>query len=263
MCPQPPVMKDDNRTAFNLRLISLMDKNTKEIGITGGEPTLIGNDLFIIIKALKKQLPCTSVSVLSNGVRFADKEYAMKYALCNHPDIQIDIPIFSDIPEIHNKIVGANTFYKTVQGLYNLSLFNQRIGLRIVVHKMNYRRLPQMADYIYHNFPFVVQVAFMQMETIGLADSNIKELWIDPYDYNAYLETAVLALRDRGMVPYIYNSQLCILPPKIHKFAVQSISDWKDVFLKECEECVLRTSCAGLFASNQNMHSKHIKAVKK
>lgn len=200
MCPQPPILQEKDKTPFNLRLISLMDNNTQEIGITGGEPTLIGDNLFTLINQIKKELPKTAISILSNGVKFADKEYAMKLAKCRHQNLQIDIPLFSDIAEEHNRIVGAKTFYKTVQGLYNLALFHQRIGLRIVVHKQTYKRLPQFADFIYHNFPFVVQVAFMQMETTGLAKENFEELWIDPYDYNEALREAVLLQIGRAHV---------------------------------------------------------------
>ena len=261
MCPQPPILQEKDKTPFNLKLISLFDKNTQEIGITGGEPTLIGDNLFVLINHIKKELPHTAISILSNGVKFADKEYAMKLAKCRHHDLQIDIPLFSDIAEEHNRIVGAKTFYKTVQGLYNLALFHQRIGIRIVVHKQTYKRLPQFADYIYHNFPFVAQVAFMQMETTGLAKENIDQLWIDPYDYNIELREAVLLLADRGMKPYIYNAQLCVLPEDIRCYAQQSISDWKDIYIPECDGCVLRGQCAGFFESNRDAHSSHIKMV--
>lgn len=258
MCPQPPVESETDKTAFNLKLISLMDKNTREIGITGGEPTLIGEDLFALIRQVKKNQPRAAISLLTNGVKFADKTFAMKLAMCKHHDLQIDIPIFSDIADEHNRIVGAKTFYKTVQGLYNLALFNQRIGLRIVIHKLTYKRLPQLADYIYHNFPFVSQVAFMQMETTGSADKNIDELWIDPYDYNEELKHAVLLLVNRGIRTFIFNAQLCVLPPEMREFATQSISDWKDAYLPECDGCKLRDRCGGLFASNKEHHSSHI-----
>lgn len=261
MCPQPPVLQEKDKTQFNLKLISLMDKDTQEIGITGGEPTLIGDKLFILIRQIQKQLPKASISILSNGVKFADKEYAMKLAKCRHQDLQIDIPLFSDITEEHNRIVGANTFYKTVQGLYNLALFRQRIGLRIVVHKQTYKRLPQFADFIYHNFPFVSQVAFMQMETTGLAKENFDDLWIDPYDYNEQLREAVLLLADRGMKPYIYNAQLCVLPEDIRCYAQQSISDWKDIYIPECEGCALKGQCAGIFESNRQAYSTHIRKI--
>lgn len=258
MCPQPPIESETDKTPFNLKLISLMDKNTREIGITGGEPTLIGDELFGLIRQIQKYQPQAAISLLTNGVKFADKAYAMKLALCKHHDLQIDIPIFSDIAEEHNRIVGAKTFYKTVQGLYNLALFNQRIGLRVVVHKQTYKRLPQLADYIYHNFPFVSQVAFMQMETTGNASTNLDELWIDPYDYNEELKQAVLLLANRGIRTFIFNAQLCVLPPEMREFAIASISDWKDEYLPECDGCKLRKRCGGLFASNAKHHSKHI-----
>lgn len=258
MCPQPPVVHEEDKTPFNMKLISLIDKDTLDMGITGGEPTLIGDKLFDIIRQIQKYQPKASISLLSNGVKFADKEYAMKLAACNCHDLQIDIPIFSDIAEEHNRIVGANTFYKTVQGLYNLALFHVQIGLRIVVHRQTYKRLPQLADYIYHNFPFVSQVAFLQMETTGMADKNLYELWIDPYEYNEELKQAVLLLENRGICVKIYNAQLCVLPKELREFACNSISDWKDTYLPECNECKIKDYCGGLFVSNQKHHSKYI-----
>ena len=128
MCPQPPVAEEEDKTPFNLKLISLIDKKTIEVGITGGEPTLIGDKLFDLIRQIQKYQPKAGISLLTNGVKFADKSYALKLAQCCHHDLQIDVPIFSDIAEEHNRIVGAKTFYKTVQGLYNLALLHQRIG---------------------------------------------------------------------------------------------------------------------------------------
>lgn len=258
MCPQPPVVQERDRTDYNMGLIKLFNKDTREIGITGGEPTMIGDKLFDLIKQIKKSCPKAAVSILSNGVKFADIDYASKLAACNHRDMQIDVPIFSDIAAEHNRIVGAKTFYRTVQGLYNLAQFGLRIGLRVVVHKQTYKRLPQLAEFIYHNFPFVAQVAFMQMETTGLAAENLLDLWIDPYDYNNELRESVCLLNDRGITAYVYNAQLCVLPEELRPFAKQSISDWKDVYLPVCEGCCLRGECAGFFSTNAKNISTHI-----
>lgn len=259
MCPQPPVTEEPDYFDFNLKVISLCSKDTKEFGITGGEPTLVGDKLFKYIKAIQKQMPDAALNLLSNGVKFAERSYAAKLAACKCKDLQIDIPLFSDIPSIHNHIVGANTFYKTVEGLYNLATYRQRIGIRIVIHKLTYKRLPQLAEYIYRNFPFVSQVAFLQMETIGLAEENMKDLWIDPYEYNHQLEDAIQILENRGIKALIYNAQLCVLPENLRNYAANAISDWKDTYLPECTACRLKDCCGGLFASNQKYHSVHIK----
>ena len=261
MCPQPPVVHEEDKTNFNIELIRLFDKNTESVGITGGEPTMIGDQLFEIIKQINIACPNASIGILSNGVKFADKDYALKLAKCRCCDMQIDIPIFSDIASIHNHIVGAHTFYKTIQGIYNLAQLGQRIGIRVVVHKLTYQRLPQLAGFIYHNLPFVEQVAFLQMETTGLAEKNLNELWIDPYDYNQQLLEAVEYLRDRDIPVYIFNSQLCILPKSLHSIAMQSITDWKDGYISECQDCILKDKCAGLFTTNGVNISKHINKV--
>ena len=259
MCPQPPVTEEPDLFDFNSKIISLCSPDTKEFGITGGEPTLIGDKLFEYLRMIQKRMPNAAINILSNGVRFADRTFAAKLAACKCKDLQIDIPIFSDIAAIHNEVVGANTFYKTVQGLYNLALFRQRIGIRIVVHKLTYERLPQLAEYIYRNFPFVSQVAFLQMETTGIAEENLEKLWIDPFDYNSQLSKAIEILDNRGIRPLIYNAQLCVLPEHLRGFAANSISDWKDTYLPECSSCRLRLHCGGLFDSNQRHHSEHIK----
>lgn len=259
MCPQPPVNEEPDLYDFNSKIISLCSPDTKEFGITGGEPTLVGDKLFQYLKQIKKRMPNAAINILSNGVRFADKSYAAKLAACKCKDLQVDIPLFSDIASIHNKIVGAHTFYKTVQGLYNLAIFHQKVGIRVVVHKQTYERLPQIAEFIYRNFPFVVQIAFLQMETIGIAEENLKDLWIDPFDYNDKLSKAVSILENRGIRTLIYNAQLCVLPEHLRDYAANSISDWKDTYLPECSNCRLRNCCGGLFESNQKHHSIHIK----
>ena len=149
-----------------------------------------------------------------------------------------------------------------MQGIYNLATLNQKIGLRIVIHKQTYKRLPQLADYIYRNFPFVCQVAFLQMETTGLAAENLEDLWIDPYEYNKELQDAIMLLNSRGIPAYIYNAQLCVLPKSLRNYAMQSITDWKEGFLSECEECVLKDGCAGVFTTNGIHVSKHIRRIK-
>lgn len=263
MCPQPPVTHEDDLTPFNLQLLSLFDKHTREIGLTGGEPTLAGDNLFVILNYIKQHFEACAVTILTNGVKFADKGFAAKLAACQYPDLQIDVPLYADLPELHNHIVGARTFYRTVQGLYNLALFSQRVCIRVVIHKMNYDRLEDIAYFIYRNFPFVAQVAFIQMEVTGLAREHVDKLWIDPYNYSTKLKKAIDFLKLRNMPAFIYNAQLCLLPEDIRQDAVRSISGWKNTFLKECAQCALKDTCPGLFATSDTWHSQYIKAIRK
>ena len=258
MCPQPPVLKEENKTEINLRLISLFDRKPGHIGVTGGEPTLMGPDLFVLLRAIRRRLPMMSVSVLTNGVRLSDWAFARQFADIGHPDLQVEIPLYADTDTEHNHIVGAGTFYQTIQGLHNLARLRLRTGLRIVIHRQTVSRLPQLAEFIYRNFPFVWHVMFMHMEPVGWAADHIQELWVDPYDCNSDLQKAVLYLSRRGMNVSIYNAQLCVLPEMLRPFARQSISEWKNMYLPECSVCQKKTDCPGLFDSAIQYHSAHI-----
>jgi His-Xaa-Ser system radical SAM maturase HxsC len=261
MCPNLLIAKGKNKLTEVRKIISLIDKDAQVLGITGGEPTLIGDELINIIILCKKKLPNTKLLILSNGIKFADFDYVKKIASTYHPNLTVDIPIYSDTDTDHNNITGVDGFYRTIEGIYNLARLNQKIGIRIVIHKLNYMRLPQIAEFVYHNFPFVYQIAFMQMEITGMAKINLNKLWIDPYDYSQELEQAVTYLDRRAMNVTIYNTPLCILPKILWKYAKQSISPWKNIYLSECENCICKGNCAGFFSSSIYTHSNYIKPI--
>ena len=263
MCPQPRKKDKESITPFNIKLISLMDKSTKLLGITGGEPTLIGDELLEIINACKKYIPNAQVDILSNGIKYSDFEYVKRTVLLQHPNLMFAVSLYADTDNEHNDIVQAKGFHKTIQGLYNLALFNQRVEIRVVIHNLNYKRLLRLAEFIYHNFPFVYHIAFMGMETIELAEKNIRQIWIDPRDYMPQLKDAVLYLEQRNMAVSVYNLQLCILPEVLWRYAVRSISSWKNIYLDECKECGLRNDCGGFFSSSRDRHSEYIRPLKK
>ena len=59
MCCQPPSVDKDYSSlfAYNMHLIESADPDTDEICITGGEPTLIGDDLFKYMDKIWSILP--------------------------------------------------------------------------------------------------------------------------------------------------------------------------------------------------------------
>jgi sulfatase maturation enzyme AslB (radical SAM superfamily) len=63
MCSQPPVDKDDipQLTARNLTLLDLISPAPEYLCITGGEPTLLEDNLFAIFSKLRDKMPETFV----------------------------------------------------------------------------------------------------------------------------------------------------------------------------------------------------------
>ncbi|CAN5246683.1 His-Xaa-Ser system radical SAM maturase HxsC [soil metagenome] len=251
MCSQPPRDEDDRwRVAELLRLVDLVDRDETQLGISGGEPTLLGDDLGALISACADRLPQTPLHILTNGRLFADAGFAERIAGLNLSGVTWAVPLYADVADIHDAVVDApGAFAETLQGLYELGRLGARVEIRVVLHAMTVERLPQLAAFLYRRLPFIAHVALMGLEPMGYAKTNRDPLWIDPVDYTDALSSAVFHLHHRGLPTSIYNLSHCVLPEALWPFARQSISDWKNAYVPECDGCEVRAECAGFFQS--------------
>ncbi|HEV2806307.1 MAG TPA: His-Xaa-Ser system radical SAM maturase HxsC [Chthoniobacterales bacterium] len=263
MCSQPPREIDDGYLMDEiLEAIPLMAKETPELCITGGEPTLLGDRLLEVIEATKHHLPATSLHMLSNARLFRYMHFARRIAAVGHPNFMIGIPLYSDIASKHDFVVQAKgAFDETVRGIMNLARVGQRIEIRFVIHQQTFSRLAHTARFIARNLPFVDQVALMGLEMTGFTKANLEALWIDPIDYQAELREAVEEFRRVRIPVMIYNHQLCLLAKDLWPIARKSISDWKNVYMPECLPCTIKDQCGGFFASAHLRYSRHIAPV--
>jgi His-Xaa-Ser system radical SAM maturase HxsC len=262
MCSQPPRDKNDILGLYNIyeQLIPLIPKDCFELCISGGEPMLMGKYFFSLLEQIKKSLPDTEIHILTNGRSFAWQNIAERLAGLEYDRMMLGIPLYADYYQLHDYIVQArDAFNQTILGIHNLARYNQRIEVRVVLHKQSVPRLTRLARYIYKNLPFVEHITFMGLEYIGYTPHNIDKLWIDPYHYMNELGEAVEFLAGQGMNVSIYNTQLCVLPESLWKYAKRSISDWKQSYLPVCEQCTKLDACGGLFKWNLDKHSEFIK----
>ena len=108
MCPQPPGPDPDDLHENNLQLIALLDPNTTEqLGITGGEPTLLGEDLITLVRTFKEKLPNTLLTLLTNGRRLKDLEFARALVRAGSPNLLIETPLFADNDTEHDAHHGG------------------------------------------------------------------------------------------------------------------------------------------------------------
>jgi His-Xaa-Ser system radical SAM maturase HxsC len=265
MCSQPPLdVEDIWRVREMIQTVALIDREEAQLGITGGEPTLLGQGLLDVLTACREFLPETFIHILTNGRRFCDAEFAR---LASEPNSKVTwaVPIYGDNPADHDYVVQVQgAFDETIKGLYNLARQKQDIEIRVVLHQQTIRRLGQLAQFIYRNLPFAKHVALMGLEPMGFAKANRDALWIDPLDYLDELTSATFHLANRGINVSIYNLPLCVLPEVLWPFARQSISDWKNVYVPECEGCQVKDQCAGFFMSaGESWRSRGIAPIKR
>lgn len=253
MCCQPPQRFDDINILYaqNIERVKHAPKDLPCIGITGGEPTLLGHRLVDLIKLIREELPETDIHLLSNGRNFKNIDYAKRIVDAAEDKLVIGIPLHSDYEGDHDLIAGSQGAYvETIQGLYNIAMQGGCIELRVVINRLNYSRFLPMAEFIHKNLSFVAWTAVMGMERTGFADKKSDKIWIEPIEYMGELSEAVHFLDDWHHEVAIYNIPLCLLPVDLYGYAKKSISDWKNYYPEICNSCKMKEKCCGLFTTS-------------
>lgn len=263
MCSQPPRNVEDGWIVDEiLEALPLIDPDVPEIMFSGGEPTLLGHRFFELVQATKSYLPRTALHILSNGRSFSNPDFAASLGGIGHPDLMVGIPVYSDLSHIHDYVVQADGAYdETIRGILNLKQVGVPVEIRVVLHKQTIPRLAALAQFLTRNLLFVDHIALMGLEITGFTKANLDDLWIDPAEYQAELARAVGILDRAKMRVSIYNSQLCLMDKSIWKFAIRSISDWKQEYMPECQGCTVMDQCGGFFSSASLKYSNKIKPV--
>ncbi len=251
MCSQPPKRPADRWLVEDAKeVVRMMPSSVTSVGISGGEPTLLGDDLLELLSLTRTHLTNASVDLLSNGRRFSDLAFAKAYAAVQHPRLTVGIPIYSDDPTRHDYIVQSKgAFDETIRGILNLKRLGQRVEIRVVLHLQSIPRLVELARYLARNLLFVDHVALMGLEMTGFTLANLDSLWIDPYDYRNELAEAVSVLLAAGIHTSVYNLPRCVVPEVALTVYRKSISDWKNEYLPVCDTCTQRKDCGGFFSS--------------
>jgi His-Xaa-Ser system radical SAM maturase HxsC len=263
MCSQPPKDIDDRWILNEIRQsLPLLDKDTRTLTFTGGEPLSDWSDFISILAECRDQLPKTAVQVLTNGRAFAKSGIVDAWSKVNHPNLIAAIPVYAAVDYVHDYVVQAKgAFDETILGILKLKDRGQRVEIRVVLHARTAPKIAETCHWLARNLPFVDHVALMGLENTGFAIANEAQLWIDPIDYQAALAEAVDLLVAANVNVSVYNLQRCVLAPSVWPYAIQSISDWKNAFSAECEPCAEKTRCAGFFSSGRPRRSKAISPI--
>lgn len=250
MCSQPPTKHNDDWLIDEaLKVIRHVRKSPTVLGLSGGEPLLLGPGLRTILDAIARHHPQTFVEVLTNGRLLSSPTIAQSLLEGSRTNVTWLVPLYGHADFVHDFVVQTEgAFEETLAGLLTLQQYRQPIQLRIVLVEPVLQILPHLCTFIARNLPFVREVALMACEPIGFALANREYCEVDLLDWTECLEQAARALR-RHQVRYLFmNMPLCGLPSGLRSSAHRSISDWKQVYAAECELCSVKSSCSGLFA---------------
>lgn len=254
MCSQPPTRHDDSWLVEEaLDVIRHLRISPLVLGLSGGEPLLLGRSLRLVLDALHAAHPSTRIEVLTNGRLFSDPVLAMALLAGLEASVKWLVPLYGHADFYHDFVVqSAGAFDETLAGLIALQEYGQPIQLRIVLIKTVLETLEELSAFIGRNLPFVHEVALMACEPVGFALANREQCELDLMDSAATLSAASQMLR-RYEVPHLFmNAPLCALPQPLWPLAHKSISDWKNTYAPQCHGCSVKDACSGLFAWHES-----------
>lgn len=252
MCPVNEQARDHAPTSTAEDIIQQLQyfgTNIHHMTITGGEPTLMMMDLPKVIEAVHEHCPLADILILTNGRTFSVSAYADMFNNLLRKQDQIAIPIHGSTAELHDHITQApGSFLQTVNGLRNLSHGVMQIEIRIVVSKLNYQDIDNIADVVLQ-LPRVSLVNFIALEMCGNAIMNRDKVWIDYPLAAKSCETGIEKLVHAGIDVGLYNFPRCVVDRKYWSLCKDSISDYKIRFAPECDQCKVKPVCGGVFNS--------------
>lgn len=115
----------------------------RSVSFIGGEVTVRGD--FITLVAAAKKIGYEDLRLVTNGLRLAEPGYVD--ALVGAGITGVDVSIHSHLPEMHDRLLGvAGAFDKAVEALRILKGRPVRLGLNVVVSRLNYRDLPATVE---------------------------------------------------------------------------------------------------------------------
>lgn len=265
MCPISEIARQTSKieNIENLIAISeLIPNENHHITITGGEPFLLKKNIFILFEYLRNNLTNVEFLLLTNGRALADEKYFNLFKTYRPHKLLVGIPLHGNNAQLHDLITQApGSFNQSVVAIKRLIKSDIATELRIVVSKLNIDYMQEIAEYIAEELNGIHIVTFIGLEMLGSARKNLEKVWIDYRNAFKGIEKSINLLIKNGIDVQLYNFPLCCVEKEYWLLCKRSISDYKIRYLPECEFCVRKESCGGLFQGTYRLMEGIVEAL--
>ena len=263
MCPSSMASRrrgEIPETSWLLEILRHYPNDTRHITITGGEPFLMGRDLFRLLSYIRSELRDTEVLLLTNGRVFCLDEYVQLLVKTCPQFLTVGIPLHGSTAELHDLISAApGSFWQTTAGISKLIRYHIPVELRIVVSRLNAEDMDQIAELIMTHLPGVYTVHFIGLEMLGNAAVNSSTVWL-PYAAAFHaIRGSINKLVHAGINVALYNFPLCSVERRFWSLCRKSISDYKRDYPAACAGCAAHSQCGGIFAGSRRFAEQDLK----
>ena len=225
-------------------------KEGETLGLTGGEPT-IRKEFFRILKYAWDKNPQINLFIVSNGRMFYYREFVERMFKMGLENLKIGIALYGHKKETHDAITRIpGSFEQTIKGVKNLIDFKIPVELRVIVSRINYNYMEDIAKYVLRDLKGVFRVVFINMKYTGNAYINRKALFVKYKDVVPYAERAADVLLKNDVDVKLFHFPLCIIKKKYWNLA-KGVTKQKSelMFVKACKKCKMKEECPMIWKS--------------
>lgn len=266
MCPTSNQVRRHSEIAAITNLLKLcyqIPSDAAHLTITGGEPFLLRDDLFVLLQYLKMHKNHIEYLLLTNGRALGDSSYFKKFCATVPDNLLIGIPLHGYDATTHDRITRSpGSFDQTYQALKHLATTAIKVELRIVVSLLNLESIEAISCLIIKELAHVHVVTFIGLEMLGNARLNQEEVWLDYRSSFGAVTGAIDKLINAGINVVIYNYPLCCVPERYWSICHKSISPEKVRYLDECGMCTKKDYCGGMFMGTYRLMEGKVRAIR-
>lgn len=235
-----------------LRTFVKFDEVRDYFNLTGGEPT-IHPDFLKILALIRLEFPNILIRLLSNGRMFYYIDFAQKTLRIGKTPFEIAIPLFGHDSKTHQSISRTpQSFEQTTAGLRHLrthKIPGQKIEIRIILTKIQCKRLEKLIEYLLSEFSWVDRVVFLYQEIEGFAEHYKEVLKIPMSEAASHLDRHYEILKKFKEVR-LYHFPLCVVPTRLWPWVWNTLADFKVTYLESCQSrCLYKNQCVGIHRS--------------
>ncbi len=228
-----------------------------EMEISGGEPT-IRPDLLYLIEYLYTQINIPYI-LLSNGRRFSDLNFVSK--LAEFPPQSIMVALHGHNAELHDKISQRKgSFNETVQGISNLYEYRLNVVIKVVLSKVNYRKMPEFVEFVAQTFPECEGITINGLDISGKALEDRDSLAYKLPDCIPYVQKAIDCANKYNLKIRIFSIPLCLFDESYREYvglknrttimckSPEEESSSVSLFYgtaDKCAPCIYKSNCSG------------------
>jgi len=232
--------------------IDIITENLNHIEFNGGEPTLNKN-LFEIIRYTLEKKPSIEITLITNSRIFSLPAYVKKLKALDIKNFKICTTLYGNNSKIHDAITRTpKSFEQQIKGIRNLLNGGIKIELRIVINKINYTSLEEMAHFIITNFnnkDFIL-INFISMKIFGESYKNKDIVSVKILETTPFVEKAIELLQKEKFNIRLSHFPHCVLEDKFWNTLAGITAEKEEiVFLSQCKSCKKRKVCSRIWKS--------------